>query len=386
MPIDKMMFPQLVIKTCENYKDVTMFPFIQKSDKRIINSYDVIPILYEEQKYFISIAFPYIHEQKHLQISSPHDEDPTNIYAINLIHQSDELNLSLYKCAEYQGKFYTLDDLKYKIPKDDFEAFKFLNNKEDRTININHIDYIFKNFDHDLLPPFAYLVCQSEITYDGSILFNISNNSIYGIVKKTLSQDTTFDTQLVIPSLAIKRLLDGLKTNFKYSNFFCEYELYSSKLVESGIKINDSKYGNIVSQEVISQIQDLKIINGNINYNKIDECVPIEVYMWYEWLPTTFMQINTYYKGTFTTKNIQFIDYRDVLKIPIFNPEENTKIKRLTFRLMEYFADKNIIITNDKISEAITNPYDSSEIYLDINEDLINNKSDKIIHCEVAIA
>jgi hypothetical protein len=102
-------------------------------------------------------------------------------------------------------------------------------------------------------------------------------------------------------------------------------------LVESGIKINDSKYGNIVSQEVISQIQDLKIINGNINYNKIDECVPIEVYMWYEWLPTTFMQINTYYKGTFTTKNIQFIDYRDVLKIPIFNPEENTKIKRLTF-------------------------------------------------------
>ena len=83
---------------------------------------------------------------------------------------------------------------------------------------------------------------------------------------------------------------------------------------------------------------------------------------------------------------IQFIDYRDILKIPIFNPEENTKIKRLTFRLMEYFADRNIIITNDKINEAISNPYESSEIYLDINEDLINNKSENIIHYEVAIA
>jgi len=381
-----MHFPQLIIKTVENFKDITLFPFIQKSYKTITIAYDIIPIKYEGKNYFISIAFPYKYDQIHLQKSSPHNEDPTNIYAINLIHQSDELNLSIFEAPTYEGVFYTLDDLKYKIPKDNFEDFKFLNNKEDRLININHIDYIFKNEYHDMLPPFAYLECQSETTYDGAILFNVLNKSIYGIVKNTISQTHTLDTQLIIPSLAIKRILDGLLSNFKYSNLFCEYELYSSKLVESGIKINNSQYINIVPSEVITQIQDLKIINGNINYSKIDECVPIEVYMWYEWLPTTFMQINTYYKGTFSTKNIQFIDYKDILKIPISIENENTKIKRLTFRLMEYFMNKNIIINNESIENAMMNPFNTPEIYLDISEELLNLRCIDITHYPVNIA
>ena len=341
---------------------------------------------YEGKNYFIALSFPYKYDEIHLQISSPHEDEPTNIYAINLIHQSDELNLSIFTCDHYEGSFFSLDDLKYKIPKDNFNDFKFLNNKEDRLININHIDYIFKNFDHDLLPPFAYLLSQSETIYNGAILFNVLNKSIYGIVKKTMSKNATLNTQIVIPSIAIKRLLDGLTTNFKYSNIFCEYELYSSKLVESGIKINNSLYDNIVPNEVISQIQDLKIINGNINYNKIDECVPIEVYMWYEWLPTTYIQINTYYKGTFATKNMQFIDYKELLKIPYSNQNEDTKIKRLTFRLMEYFAEKNIILDNESIDNAIINPFNTPKVYLDISEELLNLRCEDVTHFLVNLA
>jgi hypothetical protein len=378
-----MKFPQLIITTVENFKEITFFPFIQKSFKPETIAFDVIPIKYEGKNYFISLAFPYKYDQINLQTSSPHDDEPTNIYAINLIHQSDELNLSIFSCQDYSGIFYTLDDLKYKIPKDHFDEFKFLNNKEDKLININHIDYIFKNFDNDILPPFAYLLCQSETIYNGAILFNLLNKSIYGIVKKTLTKNDMLDTQLIIPSIAIKRLLDGIKVNFKYSNIFCEYELYSSKLVESGIKINNSLYDNIVPNEVISEIQDLKIINGNINYNQIDECVPIEVYMWYEWLPTTYMKINTYYKGTFATKNIQFVDYKELIKIPYSNQFEDTKIKRLTFRLIEYFIEKNIILNNESIDNAIMNPFTTPDIYLDISEELLNLRCEDLTHFPV---
>jgi hypothetical protein len=374
-----MHFPHIIIKTCENFKDITMFPFLEKSCKQITITYDCIPIKYEEKNYFISLAFPYKYDQIHLQKTSVDCDDPTIIYEIHLIHQSDELNLSIFKCDTYIGKFYTLDDLKYKIPKNNFEEFKFLNSHEDGLVNINHIDYTFKNLYHDLLPPFAYLICQSEVVYNSSILINISNKSIYGI------KDKFSNVNIVIPSIAIKRLLEGISSNFEYSNLYCDYELYNTTL-NNGIKIISSQYDNIIQNDAILDIQNLKIINGKIKYNRIDEWVPIEVYMWYEWLPNVLMEINTYYKGVYSKKNIQFIDYKQKLKIPISAPEENTKIKRLTFRLMEYFAEKNIILFNQSIDEAIMKPYNTREIYLDINEELLNLKCDDVTHFPIQLA
>ena len=53
-----MHFPQLIIKTVENFKDITLFPFIQKSYKTITIAYDIIPIKYEgKNKKFKHISF-----------------------------------------------------------------------------------------------------------------------------------------------------------------------------------------------------------------------------------------------------------------------------------------------------------------------------------------
>ena len=368
---------QIVINTCENFKEVTMFPFIKKSKENISIIYDIIPIKYNNKNYFISLAFPYIYDITYLQISS--SKESKIIHSLNLIHSSDELNLSIFTCEDSVNidTFYTLDDLKYKIPKDKFDDFKFLNNREEKLIDINHIDYIFENFDSPQLPPFAYLACQSNEIYNGSILLNLSNKSIYGIVSTKRSE-----LNIVIPSIAIKRLLEGLSSNFEYSNFYGSYELYNSSL-NNGILVCESKYDNIIQNEVILNIQGMDIINGNIKYNRIDEWVPIEVYLWYEWLPSTMLEINTYYMSGYAKKYLQFIDYKHILKIPISNQNEDSKIKKLTFRLMEYFIEKNIILDNEIINMALTNPYKSETLYLDINEELINLKCHELTYYPV---
>jgi hypothetical protein len=374
-----MNFHQLVINTCENFKKVTMFPFIKKSRENISIIYDIIPIKHNSKNYFISLAFPYTYDTIYLQISS--SKESKIIHSLNLIHSSDELNLSIFSCEESVNidTFYTLDDLKYKIPKDKFDDFKFVNNREDKLIDINHIDYIFENFDSPQLPPFAYLACQSDEIYNGSILLNLVNKSIYGIVSGKRSE-----LNIVIPSIAIKRLLDGLSSNFEYSNFYGTYELYNSSL-NNGILVSESKYDNIIQNEVILNIQGMDIINGNIKYNKIDEWVPIEVYLWYEWFSSTMLEINTYYMSGYAKKYLQFIDYKHILKIPISNQKEDSKIKKLTFRLMEYFVEKNIILDNEVINNALTNLYNSESVYVDINEELINLKCHELTYYPVNI-
>jgi hypothetical protein len=127
----------------------------------------------------------------------------------------------------------------------------------------------------------------------------------------------------------------------------------------------------------------MDIINGNIKYNKIDEWVPIEVYLWYEWFPSTMLEINTYYMSGYAKKYLQFIDYKHILKIPISNQNEDSKIKKLTFRLMEYFIEKNIILNNELINNALTNPYNSESLYLDIDEELINLKCHELTYYPV---
>jgi len=382
-------FPQLIINTCENYKDVTFFPIrIEKSRQLISLTFDMIPIEYLEKKYFISLSFPFYYDKLHLK-------DQEKIYSINLIHQSDELNLSLFTCDEYNGIFYTLEDFKYTIPKDKFDDFKFVNNIEKKLIDITHIDYIFENFNNQMLPPFAYLQCQTESFYHGEILVNVINKSIYGIV-----DSRPFNTAIVIPSITIKRLFNGLSTNFEYTNFYCNYELYESVL-NSGIKIINSEYDNIRTDEVISKIEHIiphkpiinlimHHINDNIfiHYDKINEYVPIEVYMWYEWLPTTVISLETYYMGSFGKKYMKFIDYKHILNIPISNEIDYTqsKVKRLTYRLIEYFTEKNIILDNQYIKDLMDSPYKQTKIYLDINNDLINLKCEDFTNFPVNLA
>ena len=353
-----MKFLKIIIETNENYLETTLFPWLPKSETNVKILYDAIPFTYLSKQYFVALAFPHNSSKIYLQYDD-------NLFCTNLIHSSDELNLALYSCDTYDGFTYTINDLKYKIPSDKFNDFAF--NSDTELVKINHIDYEFKNLYSDYLPPMAYLKCQSEAAFVGSVLFNNSTNSIYGILF------ITYDDHIVIPSIAIKRLLDGISTDYEYSNFYCDYAIYNNT-VSSGIKVVNTFYKSIKKNTIILDINNGMIINGKIKYSKINEWVPIEVYMWYEWLPNTNINITIYKDSKNIKKNLPFINFKDMLNIPYRNTEVKSKIMKLSYELMQYFYDKNVILSSDKIDDYLSNPYKKIKLEIDVNEDLISKK------------
>lgn len=354
---------KLVIETFENYREIFLFPWLPKSSNKAILKYDILPIKYEDKQYFISLAFPYKYNYIHLEYND-------DIFKVNLIHCSNELNLAIYECNKYEGKFYSINDLKYRIPLDRFEDFAFKNNSS--LVSIKHIDYCFKNFDSELLPPLAYLSVQSDPVYTGSILYNMSNDSIYGILQ------TTYDTHIVIPSITIKRLLDGIKTEFKYSNFYCDYGL-NNNIIASGVSVIKSQYTELKEKDIIIDIDDLMIINGKIKYSKINEWVPIEVYMWYEWLPNMTKKIKIQKKkGKSIEKILPFINYSSIINIPIREEAlDGSKNIKLTFELLNYFYERKVILNNKKITESLLNPYNKAKLTLCLDDSIISTKYEK---------
>jgi hypothetical protein len=350
-----MNFAKIVIETSANYRETTLFPWIPESDEKILVKLDAIPIKHMDKQYLVALSFPYKHNYIHL-------ESNKNIFKVNLIHNSDELNLALFSCKDYNDFTYTLNDLKYKIPNNKFDDFKF--NDQDN-IDINHIDYYFKNFLSDYLPPMAYLKVQSDQPSSGSVLYNKINNTIYGILYCTV------EDHIVIPSVAIKRLIEGIPINFKYSNFYADYELYGSSYT-SGIKIFKSNYPNLSKKDIIIDINNMMIIKGKIKYTKINEWVPIEVYLWYEWFPNTSLVLK---KSTKTNNIIElpFINFKDILNIPI---KDRSLIKnmKLSYELLDYFYEKNMIISNPEIDEYIMNPYKKKELIVSVDEKAIMTK------------
>jgi hypothetical protein len=371
---------QLVIETNENYQETSLFPWLQKSQKNVIVRYDAIPIKYLDKQYIITLAFPYKYNFIHLENTSDllseqtASQNNSEIFKVNLIHSSNELNLAIYSCDKYTDFSYTINDLKYKIPSAKFNDYYFKNN--DKLISIEHIDYYFANLDALNLPPLAYLKCQAEPTFIGSVLFNLSNQSIYGILQ------TTTDHHIVIPAISIKRLLDGINTGFQYSNFFCDYKLHNN-LIQNGIKIVNSQYSNLHKNDIVLDINNNMIIRGNIRYPRINEWVPIEVYMWYEWLPNTTIRLNMH-------SNIElllpFINYNKIMSIPMYNtnnyietPNSTTKLILITFQLLKYFYNNNVILRNNVLDEYLLNPYNSDtneykQLYIELDEKLLTKK------------
>ena len=354
-----MHFLKLVIETNENYIDTSLFPWLPKSETNIQIKFDMIPIKYLDKQYFISVAFPYKYNYIHLE----HNDD---IFKVNLIHSSYELNLALYSCSKYNDFTYTINDLKYKIPADKFNDFFF---SSETLIPINHIEYYYKNFNSDYLPPMAYLKCQSKDVHIGSILFNTTNKSIYGILMGK------YDNHIVIPSVAIKRLLDGVNTEFKYSNFYSDYKIYTRNGISSGIKILTSNYEMIQPSDIIVDFNDTMIIKGRIKYNKINEWVPIEVYLWYEWLPQNDITVTFHHSGKPNSiKSLPFINFKDNLSIPYKSTYKNSKVMGLSYELLDYFYKKNIMFLNDEITESISNPYSKTKVEIDVDEELLAKK------------
>jgi len=346
---------KIVIETHENYKQTSLFPWVPKSEKNIKVQLDAIPIRYMNKKYIVALAFPYNYNYIHL-------ENNIDIFKISLIHCSDELNLALYSCEKYDDYFYTLNDLRYKIPNDKYTDFKFYNNEE---ININHIDYYFKNMLFDNLPPMAYLKVQSSMPNTGSVLYNVSTKTIYGIVYCSL------DDHIIIPSIAIKRLFDGIEYGFQYSTLYADYELIN-KSYESCIKIVNSQYNNLKVNDRIIDINNMMIINGKIKYSKINEWVPIEVYLWYEWLPNNNLVLTKYGKNK-RDIILPFINFKDILNIPIIERNTNRN-KKISYELLEYFYEHNLIISTPEINEYILNPYKKNNLIIEINDILIIQK------------
>ena len=363
-----MRFPQLVIETNENYKETTLFPWIPKSTSNILIKYDAIPIKYDKddskgnnensRQYIVTLNFPFNYNYIHLE----HDG---NIFKVKLIHSSNELNLALYSCDKFSDISYMLNDLKYKIPKTVFSDFYFSNS--DSPQKIKHIDYHFQNFLSPYLPQQAYLLVQSEPSFAGSILYNVSTNNIYGILYETQEQ------HIVIPSVAIRRLFDGINTDFKYSNFFADYKTINN-VITSGIKMVKTYYYDIKKDEVVVDINNLMILNGKINYQKINEWVPIEVYLWYEWLPGMNMKLNCYNKGKYYEKSLPFIDFSERLNIPMTNYKKDSKIMKLSYDILEYLYEKNIILKNDLVDKYLSEPYEKNIITIDFNEEILDRK------------
>jgi len=373
---------QLVIETNENYQETSLFPWLPKSHTNVTVRYDAIPIKYLDKQYIITLAFPYKYNFIHLENTSDSSFEHTSsqnnkeIFKINLIHSSNELNLAIYSCDKYEGFSYTINDLKYKIPANKFNDYYFKNN--DKLISVEHIDYYFANLDALNLPALAYLKCQADPTFIGSVLFNLSNQSIYGILQ------TTTDHHIVIPSVTIKRLLDGINTGFQYSNFYCDYKLYNS-LIQNGIKIIKSEYPNLHKNDVVLDINNNMIIRGNIRYPKINEWVPIEVYMWYEWLPNISIKLKLYKNGDYHGLSLPFINYSKIMIIPTYannyieRADSTTKVIQITFQLIKYFINNNIILRNNLLDEYLLNPYNSNtneykQLYIELDEKTLGKK------------
>ena len=362
----------ILIETHANYTETTLFPWLPESKEKIIIKYDAIPIKYMEKIYIVSLLFPYNYNNIYLQdeesIPSSAEQNvcfPRKNLNLNLIHSSYELNLFLFSCDEYDGIVYNLNDLKYKIPKDKFDDYYF--NNDNKFIEIKHMDYYFHNSNAPNLPQLAYLICQADPILIGSVLFNPMIKGIYGILQATNK------SHILISALSIKRLFDGINTNFEYSNFYCDYKLFSTNLI-SGINILSSEYKNILKNETILDVNDLMIIRGMIKYKRIDEYVPIEVYLWYEWIPDTDIILKTYYKGNYYKKQLKFIDYKSILKIPIKHTQSDSKIMRLSYQLLDYFYKKNIILKHERIEKLLLSPYKTNEFMIDVSEELILNK------------
>ena len=341
------MFPSIIIETNKNYEQTTLFPWMKKEESITIKL-DAIPIKHMNKNYIVTYSFPYMYNTIYLNSNS-------GVHKIDLIHLSAELNLSLFSCQTYDEHFYSVSDLKYKIPRDKFDDFYF--NNESNPINVKHIDYSFVNLYDDTLPPFAYLICESEIAEIGSVLIKL--NSIYGIKHQ--------HDNLVISSLSIKRLLEGVDINFKFSNLLCNYVLNEEK---SGIIITESYENDINVGDIITEIDNNHIILGKISYNKIDEVVPIEVYLNYEWNPKTLINI------TFNNKSpikLEFKDVRSVINIPILH-NDSSRIMKVSFQLLHYFYKNNIILRNEQLDEYLMNPYKTIPLMIEVNDELIIQK------------
>jgi hypothetical protein len=346
------MFPSIIIETNKNYEQTTLFPWMKKEESIIIKL-DAIPIKYMNKNYIISYSFPYMYSKISLSSSNI-------LHKIDLIHLSAELNLSLFSCETYNEHFYSVSDLKYKIPKDKFDDFYF--NNESHIINVTHIDYYFTNLYGDKLPPFAYLKCESHTPQIGSIL--IKSESIYGIKHEC--------DNLVISSLSIKKLLEGIDKKFQFSNLLCDYTLVDET---QGVTIIKSYENDINEGDIITEIDNIPIILGNIMYNKIDEAVPIEVYLNYEWNPTTSIYVSFNNKPAI---KLEFRDIKSRMNVQILH-EGSSNIMKISYQLLNYFYKNNIILRNENLDEYLMNPYKVISLMIEVNEELIIQKYEEPI-------
>jgi hypothetical protein len=126
------------------------------------------------------------------------------------------------------------------------------------------------------------------------------------------------------------------------------------------------------------------ILNGKIKYSKINDWVPIEVYMWYEWLPNMTKKIKILKKkGKSIEKNLPFINYSSMINIPIREETSNdSKIVKLTFELLNYFYERKVILNNKKIAESLLNPYSKAKLSVCLDDSIIYTKYEKATSIE----
>jgi hypothetical protein len=128
------------------------------------------------------------------------------------------------------------------------------------------------------------------------------------------------------------------------------------------------------------------IIRGNIRYPRINEWVPIEVYMWYEWLPNTSFKLKLYKNNDYHELLLPFINYNNIMQIPLYNTnnyietsDSITKSIQITFQLLKYFYNNNVILRNKALDEYLLNPYNSNtneykQLFIELDEKLITKK------------
>jgi hypothetical protein len=63
-----------------------------------------------------------------------------------------------------------------------------------------------------------------------------------------------------------------------------------------------------------------------------------------------------------------------MLKIPFTNNKKESKVMRLTFDLLEYLYEKNIILKNDLVDKYLSEPYEENNLIIDFDEELIGRK------------
>jgi hypothetical protein len=312
-----------------------------------------------------------------------------NLTAINIMNNKIQ-NTTVYNLSHFNYNIHSIKTNYYvSINKEDTNKCINLNNLEYDTIDAIHsklpkILIISAYLENDL---HADIICPGNIV-ESSI--NCQNSKFIGIVSHIELDDQNKYKIIIIPSYVIAQYLLNIQ-NKNVTNIWCD--INENNVVT---KVYKNSKSNIKVGDIINKVNDQLVIKGLVYIKKLNIYVPLQTYLWYHQYDKKYKYI--YYLNI--TRNCiksnisyDYITINDILAINFnhnvsfteyyFKQKSNLykiKLQNISYELIDYLVDKNIVIGNDYIDTIFENPFDVKIDSIIITE--IINKNEESNLCK----